>query len=154
MKTFYILLCLLLSGMLASAQSNFSGTWSLSKDKSKLNAEYSMAPFKLVVQQNDQVLKVERHSSFQGNNFTTSSEYALDGSESINEGWQNMKIKSTCQWNEAKKILTIQSVFPTQDGSEVKVSENYSLVNNEFTIHSKASSSWGNFEETWVYEKE
>lgn len=154
MKKSIVMLCLFFIGMLANAQTNFSGTWALSKSKSKLNAEFSMAPFKMVIHQEGKVLKAERHSSFQGNEFTSNSQYTLDGNECINVGWQDMNIKSTCAWDNDKKVLTIQSKIPTQDGSEMKVTEVYSMVNGDFSIHSRASSSWGDFEETWVYEKQ
>jgi hypothetical protein len=153
MKKSFLLLCLILTGVLLTAQTNFSGTWDLSKSKSKLNAEFSMAPFKMVIQQEGNIMKLERHSSFQDNEFTSNIQYTLDGNECINEGWQDMKIKSTCVWDNGQKVLTIHSKIPTQDGSEMKITEVYTLINGDFSVNSKASSSWGDFEETWVYEK-
>lgn len=147
------LIALFLFGITAMAQTNFSGNWELSKTKSKLNAEFSMAPVKLVINQDSKNLKVERHSNFQGNSFTSESNYTLDGLECINSGWEDMKIKSVTLWDEAQKILIIKSKIPMQDGSEMSISENYQITDGNLSIISKASSSWGDMEETWVFEK-
>lgn len=154
MKKSIFLLCFLLMGLLSMAQINMSGTWVFSKSKSKQNAEFSMAPVKLVIQHEGNVMKLERHSEFQGNQFTSNAEYTLDGKECVNDGWQDMKIKSVCSWDNDQKVLTVKSKIPTQDGSEMALNEAYSLVNGDLSILSKASSSWGDFQETWVFEKQ
>ena len=148
-----LLIALILFGISDMAQTNFSGNWELSKTKSKLNAEFSMAPVKLVINQEAKNLKVERHSNFQGNSFTSESNYTLDGIESINSGWEDMKIKSVTLWDDALMVLKINSKIPLQDGSEMTVSESYQIIDGNLSINSKASSSWGDMEETWVFEK-
>lgn len=153
MKKSILLTMLILLTIIGSAQTNYSGTWNLSKSKSKLNADFSMAPLKLIIQQENNMLKLERHSNFQGNEFTSNTSYTLDGKECINEGWQDMKIKSNCTWDSDLKVLTIKSKIPTQDGSEMQITETYSMVDGNLKIQSSASSSWGDLEETWVFEK-
>ena len=117
---------LLLLGVSVMAQTNFSGTWELSKDKSKLNEQFSMAPVKLVLTQDGNNLTIERHSEFQGNTFTSESKHTLDGKENINTGWQDTKFTSFSKWDDAKKVLTISSKIPMQDGGEMKSDQIYS----------------------------
>ena len=112
-----------------------------------------MAPVKLVLTQDGNNLTIERHSEFQGNTFTSESKHTLDGKENINTGWQDTKFTSFSKWDDAKKVLTISSKIPMQDGGEMKSDQIYSLVDGNLKIVAKASSSWGDMEETWVFVK-
>ncbi|GAJ14433.1 unnamed protein product, partial [marine sediment metagenome] len=90
MKKIKFLLAFFLISAVATAQVvNFSGTWKLNSSKSKLNDEFSMAPKELILTQKGNDLDVERHSSFQGQDFTTNDKFTLDGKECINPGWQD-----------------------------------------------------------------
>ena len=152
MKSLFLAVMLLL-GVSVMAQTNFSGTWELSKDKSTLNEQFSMAPVKLVLTQDGNNLTIERHSEFQGNTYTSQSKHTLDGEENVNDGWQDIKFTSVSKWDDAKKVLTISSKIPMQDGSEMKSDQIYSMDDDNLKIVAKASSSWGDVEETWVFVK-
>ncbi|MDA3928998.1 MAG: hypothetical protein PF541_08560 [Prolixibacteraceae bacterium] len=135
------------------AQTNFSGTWELSKTKSTLNAEFSFAPTKLVIEQKGNDLAVERHSEFQGNAMISNSKFTLDGKECINTGWQDSKMKSKVNWTEDKKALDLATKIPMQDGNEMLSEEKYQVLDGDLNIKIKTTSSWGVMEETWVFEK-
>lgn len=147
-----LLSIMLLLGVAVMAQTNFSGTWELARSKSTLGEQFSMAPVKLVLTQEANSLKMERTSEFQGNSFTQESSYTLDGKESVNDGWQDMKVKSTATWGEGKKVLTIASVMPMQ-GEEMKTDLIISMDGASLKIVSKSSSSFGDMEETWIFDK-
>lgn len=152
MKSLFLAVLLLL-GVSVMAQTNFSGTWELAKDKSTLNEQFSMAPVKLVISQDGNNLTIERHSEFQGNVYTSESKHTLDGKDNVNSGWQDMKITSVSKWDDAKKKLTISSKIPMQDGGDMKSDQTYSISDGNLSVLAKASSSYGDMEETWVFEK-
>lgn len=135
------------------AQKNFTGDWELSKSKSKLNAEFSFSPSKIIIDQTDTNIIIEKQSEFQGNIINTKSKYTLDGVECINEGWQDVKIKSTAVWSENKESLNISSTFSMMDGSEMKFIETYQFNDKNLNIKTKTTSSYGAIEELWSYEK-
>jgi len=70
---------------------DFSGTWNLNKSKSTLSDQFSMAPTQLVISQTADALVIERHSTFQDQNFTFKDKLTLDGKECINDGWMDTK---------------------------------------------------------------
>jgi hypothetical protein len=151
MKKFSLFTLLVLISILASAQISFTGNWSLNQSKSKLNAEFSMAPTKLIIEQNSNELKVERHSNFQGNEVKSIDKFTLDGKECVNAGWGDSQKKSTCKWDADKKKLTIVTKIPMFDDGEMTLNEVYSLNGKELVVESTAVSSFGELKETMVY---
>ena|ERR1035437_6914829 len=87
-KTLFLLGTLLISVVASAQVIDFSGTWKLNTSKSKLNEQFSMAPKEVIVVQKDNDFNLERHSSFQDQDFTTKDKLSLDGKECINPGWQ------------------------------------------------------------------
>ena len=154
MKRLVFLTTALLFAIFASAQTDFSGSWKLNKSKSTLNDQFSMAPNEIIIEQDGNVLKVEKHSSFQGNDFTTNDEFTLDGKECENEGWQGSKKKSTATWSGDKSMLTIKSKIPIQNGEEMSLTEVYKMDGGDMVLVAGASSSWGDMEETMVFSKQ
>lgn len=154
MKKLVFLFSAVLIAAFASAQTDFSGSWKLNKSKSTLNDQFSMAPNEIIIEQDGNLLKVEKHSSFQGNSYTTNDEFTLDGKESVNDGWQGSKKKSTAVWSDDKSTLTITSKIPIQNGEEMSISEIYKMDGANMTLESSASSSWGDLEETMFYDKQ
>jgi hypothetical protein len=152
-KTSLFLLLALCSAILYS-QSDFSGSWKLNSSQSKLNAEFSFAPAEIIITQNGNDLNVEKHSSWQGENFTINDKYTLDGKECVNTGFQDTQKKSTANWSEDKKSLTIASKLVMGDGGEMTITEVYKIDGKNFVLSSKASSSYGDLEETMVYDKQ
>lgn len=138
---------------LASTAQDLSGNWKLNTSKSKLNAEFSMAPGEVIITHNGNNLTIEKHHEFQGQAFVVKDNLTLDGKECINEGFQGTKKKSTAIWSDDKKILTIKSSLDMGDGGMVTTTETLTLEAGILTMFSSASSDWGDFSETQVFEK-
>lgn len=138
---------------LALTAQDLSGNWKLNTSKSKLNAEFSMAPGEVIIKHDGNNLTNERHHEFQGQAFTVNDNFTLDGKECINEGFQGTKKKSTASWSDDKKTLTIKSSLDMGDGGMVKTTETLTLEAGILTMVSAASSDWGDFSETLVFEK-
>lgn len=148
------MLCFIFLTAVSVQAADFSGKWKLSKAKSSLNDQFSMAPSEVIIVQNGNEFSIEKHSSYQGNDYTSNDKYTLDGKECINEGFQGSKKKSTAVWDEGKNVLTVKSTLPMQDGGEIAITEVYKTSEKDLVISSHASSSWGDLDETMVYEKQ
>ncbi len=153
-RTFLIAVAVIITTTMNSQNSNFSGTWKLNSELSKLNAEFTMAPSEIIIGQKDNDMTVEKHSSFQGENFTINEKFTLDGKECINEGWQGSEKKSTAVWSADKNSLTVTTKLIMGDGGEMTLSETYKMDKKNMIISTKGSSSYGEFEEAMVYEKQ
>jgi hypothetical protein len=153
-KLFSLFLFLTLFSVSLMAQSNFSGTWKLDREKSTLNEQFSMAPNQMILSQTDNELSSQRKSSFQGQDFDMSEKYTLDGKECINSGFMDTKKKSVATWNEDKSILKIISKIPMQDGNEMTLTETYQLENSMLKVIAQVSSSFGDGSETFVFDKQ
>lgn len=152
MKKIFFLVTAILFSVVVSAQPDMSGTWVLNKSKSKLQAEYSMAPKDMTVSQKGNDFSYDKHSDWQGQEFTISDKFTLDGKECVNKGWMDTQKKSTAVWSDDKKSLKIISKLPMQDET-MTITEVYKLDAGNLVIETKASSSYGDFEETQVFEK-
>jgi hypothetical protein len=153
MKKAFILISAMLLMMAASAQTDFSGSWKLNSSKSKLGDQFSMAPKEVIIGQSGNDLSVEKHSEWQGQEFTTKDNFTLDGKECINPGMMDTQKKSTASWDDAKKTLKIVSKIPMQDGGEFAITEIYKLDGGNFICEMSATSSFGDMAETQVYDK-
>lgn len=155
MKKITILIASFLFTFIANSQTpDFTGTWKLNSTLSKLNPEFSFAPGEIIIDQKGNDLKVEKHSSFQGESFTINEKFTMDGKECINEGFQGGEKKSTATWSDDKKLLTISTKLTMGDGNEMTISEIYKMDKKVLIILSKASSSYGDTEETMAYERQ
>ncbi len=153
-QIFYLLVFSLISFSSAAKVTDFSGTWNLNKDKSTLNDQFSMAPKQIILIQNNDGLAVERHGSFQDQDYTINDKFTLDGKECINAGWMDTQKKSTAAWSSDEKSLTITSKIPMQDGGEMTINETYQTEENNLKIVVKVSSSFGDVTETYLFEKQ
>jgi hypothetical protein len=153
-KIRFILAAFLISSVATAQVVNFSGTWKLNSTKSKLGDQFSMAPKEIIISQGDNELNVERHSSFQEQEFTTKDKFTLDGKECVNTGWQETQKKSTMTWSDDKKSLKCVTKFPMNDGNEMIINEVYKMDGVSMVIESSASSSFGDMSETMVYDKQ
>jgi len=142
----------ILFSVVVSAQTNLTGTWVLNKTKSKLSAEFSIAPKDMTVVQKGNDLSYEKHSEWQGQEFTISDKFTLDGKECVNKGWMDTEKKSTAEWSDDKKSVKITSKIPMQNET-MTVIEVYKMEDGNLVLESKASSSYGDLEETQVFEK-
>ncbi len=152
-KFFFLFLILWASLSIAAQEIDFSGNWKLNSGKSKLNAEFSFAPFQLIIAQKGNDLSVERHSEFQGESFTMTDKFTLDGKECVNTGYMETKKKSNATWSDDKKSLKITSKIVMDDGNEINITEIYKLDGANLVIDSSSTSSWGDMTETHVYDK-
>jgi len=154
MKKLMTVASLLLLTIIVSAQTDFSGTWKLNKEKSTLNAEFSMAPTQLIIVQKGNDLSLERNISFQDQTMTIQEKFTLDGKECLNNGMMDSKKKSVATFLDDKKVLTIESKIPMQDGAEIAIKEVFSIVNGNLVIDSSNKSSWGDTTEKMTFDKQ
>lgn len=153
MKKVFFLVTILLISVFVSAQSvDFSGSWKLNRSKSTLGDQFSMAPAEIVVAQKGNDLSVEKHSSFNGQDFTTNDKFTLDGKECVNAGWRDSQKKSTAVWTD-KNTLKITTKVPMRDSGEMTITEVYKMDGGNMVIETSASSSYGDFSEKMVYDK-
>jgi hypothetical protein len=151
-KSLIIFTALMVSAAAFAQGLDFSGSWKLNSEKSKLNAEFSFAPKEVIITQAGNDLTVEKHSSFQDQDFVTTDKLTLDGKECINSGFQDTQKKSTCAWSEDKSSLKIISKMSIGDG-DMTINEVYKMDGSNMIIESSASSSYGDLNETMVYDK-
>ncbi|HEX7585404.1 MAG TPA: hypothetical protein VF373_11995, partial [Prolixibacteraceae bacterium] len=126
----------------------------LNSSKSKLNAQFSMAPKDMIAIQTGNDFNLERHSTFQDNDFTIKDKFTLDGKECINPGWQDTQKKSVAEWSEDKSSLKITTKFPMGDNGEMTIVEIYKMDSSNLVVESSASSSFGDVAETLVFDKQ
>lgn len=154
MKKLLTVATLLLLAFLVNAQTNFSGKWKLNKEKSTLNTEFSMAPSEIVVVQNGNEISLEKHANFQGESFIMKEKYTLDGKECVNAGMMDSQKKSVAKFSDDKKVLTIESKIPMQDGAEIAIKEIFTLVDGALVLESSSKSSWGDMNEKMAFDKQ
>lgn len=153
MKKLTIALAVAMLSMTALGQKvNFSGEWSLNSEKSQLAEQFSMAPGQVEINMDDNAMTEVRQLSFQGENFTTTDKYTLDGKECQNPGWMDMIKKSKASYSEDGKKLTIVTLIPMQE-EEMKITTEYSMKGENLVINSTASSSFGEMSELQVFDK-
>jgi hypothetical protein len=152
-RTLIILSALLVTASSGAQGINFTGGWKLSNEKSKLNAEFSFAPKEILITQDGSNFTVEKHSSFQDQEYVTTDKLTLDGKECINPGFQDTQKKSTAVWSDDKTSLKIISKMSIGDGGEMTITEVYKMTGTNMSIESLASSSYGELAETMVYDK-
>lgn len=145
---------ILITAIAASQGLDLTGTWKLNTSKSKLGDQFSMAPKEILIAQKDNDLNIEKHSSFQEQEYTTKDKYTLDGKECVNTGWQDSQKKSTVLWADDKQSLKITSKMNIGDGGELTITEVYKIDGANMVIESTASSSYGDLSETMVYDKQ
>ncbi|MGE5426782.1 MAG: hypothetical protein ACM3O8_02730 [Methylococcaceae bacterium] len=153
-KILYLLIFSLLTFTSMAKVADFSGTWNLNKEKSTLNEQFSMAPSQIILQQSADVLDVEKHASWQDQEFTINDKFTLDGKECINKGWQDSQKTSVAVWSTDEKTLTITSKMPMQDGNEMTIVEIYQMQDNNLKLEVSANSSFGEMKETFLFDKQ
>jgi hypothetical protein len=155
MKKMAFFLTILLLAITVSAQvTDFSGKWKLNSAKSKLAAEYSMAPKELIIVQSGNDLSVERHSTWQDRDFTISDKFTMDGKECINKGWQDSEKKSTVLVAEDKKSVKVTTIIAMGGNGNMTLVEAYKMDGSNLVVETSASSSFGDRSETMVYDKQ
>jgi len=151
-KSLFFIAALMFSAAVTAQGPDFNGSWKLNNEKSKLNAEFSFAPKEVTITQGGNDMTVEKHSSFQDQEFATTDKLTLDGKECINTGFQDSQKKSTCTWSDDKTSLKVISKMSIGDG-DMTITEVYKMDGENMNIESMASSSYGDLNETMVYDK-
>lgn len=153
-KIIYLFVFTLITFTSMGKVADFSGTWNLNKSQSTLNEQFSMAPSQIILVQTADLLDVEKHANFQGQDYTINDKFTLDGKECINAGWQDSKKTSTVAWSEDEKQMTVTSKIPMQDGGEMTITEAYQMEGNQLKVAVSASSSFGDLTETYLFDKQ
>jgi hypothetical protein len=140
-------------------KANFSGTWILNETKSDFG-EYGrmMASEKIVIMHKGKKLTMERHAtSPEGESYTYTENYTLDGKECVNSPAPEFKKTSTAGISEDKKGLVINSTLELSfEEMEMKILtvENFSLQEDGkvMVIKSTASTDYGDMAVSLVYD--
>ncbi|MCJ7615410.1 MAG: hypothetical protein MUO43_02620 [Desulfobacterales bacterium] len=133
---------------------NFSGTWKINTSKSELGDQFSLAPDNMVLKHTKKSLELERSGSMQGEDYTLSDAYTLDGEECENPGWMGPAKKSTATFDKKTKVLKINSKIPLDDGGEVELTEEIVMDGDNLVIESSAYTDYGDLVERFVFDKE
>lgn len=153
-KVLYLLVFTLISFTSVGKMVDFSGTWNLNKPKSTVNDQFSMAPSQMILMQTADSLNLEKYVNIQGQDVTIKDKLTLDGKECINDGWEGSKKKSNIVWSADQMLMTVTSKIPLQDGSEMIIIETYQMEGDQLKIVSGASASFGDFTETYLFDKQ
>lgn len=138
---------------------NFSGEWTLNKEKSELgDIGENIAPKKITVKSADNSIEIERLSpSFEGGEFTTKEILTFDGKETEIKMNGNNKRKSTAKWSADGQSMIINSVINFEMNGEVtdiKVEETWKLTaDGKLSLVSVSNSSFGTLELKTIYDK-
>ena len=154
MKNLALITALLLISATGFGQkANFSGSWTLNNEKSDLGDQFSLAPKSMTVEHAKKTLDMERDYMFQGQEFQTKDHFTLDGKECENTGWRETIVKSTATWDRKTKTITINSKAPMQDGGEANIVQKFFMDGQNLVIEASMSSSYGEMEERYVFDK-
>ena len=160
LTTLFAGLFLLSSAITTAQKSNFTGSWVLSVEKSKIpESGFRMGATKLTVTQDDLNLNIERTSKGRdGADRVTKEVITLDGKECENVVYQSFKRKSVATWSADGKTLTINSVMVFDrngESMEIKSSEVWKLNGDSSAILLETTSATqnGDVKASLVYEK-
>lgn len=153
-KVVFIFLAVAFSAVASGQIINLSGNWSINVTKSTLNEQFSLAPKVCNISQTDNELIVEKKLDFMGQETIITEKFNLDGTESTNPGFMESVKKSKVVISDDKKLITISSDITTSDMGTIKLTEKYSIDNENLIYQSTSSSpSFGEMLETAVYNK-
>ena len=142
------------------AATNFSGKWKLNEAKSDLGQFANFATKLIEVQQYADSMSISRTAaSFDGNDAITIERLTFNGKESESTLFGESKKKSTASWSQDGTTLTITYNIKMEfngQSNEIKGTELWTMADEGkmLTVKNSASSSFGEFETTSVYEKQ
>ena len=150
--------CLLATAAIIHAV-NFSGEWTLNKEKSEFG-EYgeNIAPRKITVNSADNSVTIERVSpTMTGEEYTTKETLTFDGKETSVVLFATNTKKSTAKWSADGQSLLVSSIinFDIQGQmTEIKVEEVWKLTpEGQLLLQSTSNSSFGTLEMKLAYDK-
>ena len=153
-KTILLLTAFVFTAIASGQVPDFTGNWKLNNSKSNLNYDFTLAPGVIIIAHKDNDMTIEKHSSFQGQDYTSNDKFTLDGKECVNPGWMDSQKKSTAIWADDKKSLKITTNLSAGDIGDVTIVEILKMVEDNMVIESTATSSYGDLVETMVYDKQ
>jgi hypothetical protein len=145
------------------AKPNFSGDWTLDREKSEMGEPRSgggggggrgrgMGMGSFSITQDGETLVLKRKVEFQGEERTFESRHTTDGKENINEGFRGSSIKSKTHWDGAK--LVTESVMETPNGTrETKEVRSLSADGKTMTVEITSKGGFGEGTRKMVYNK-
>ena len=139
---------------------NFSGEWTLNKDKSDLGdsggRRRGRAATKLIIEQEDNKLVVEFfRQNRDGEEVSRKLTFTLDGKKNKNDMNFGDQV-STAEWSDDGKTLTIESKMTMSRGDReftIESTANWSLVDDTLTIDSARTTPRGERKSKAVYNK-
>ena len=153
-KVVFLLIAVSISFTGFAKNPEFSGNWKLKKEESALNAEFFFAPLKMVVTQEANSLTAVSTSEWEGEEYSYTSTYSLDGKESVNKGVDGSDTKSVATWSDDGKSLSVVTDLLGMDGSDIKVQSTYRTEKNLLKIDILVKGGQGDgATETWAYDK-
>ncbi|KAA5538625.1 hypothetical protein [Adhaeribacter rhizoryzae] len=157
-----LLLCFILTSA-RFARTNFSGEWTLKKEKSKLvpaPGQMRMVFDQLKVTQNGNEIIISRTSQApDGQALTMDEKITLDGKESVNNFFDGaVTKKSITKWSANEKELNISSTSTFTRGGKAETIKSTEVWENatgtgELTIKYTASTPKGEVKDIYIYIK-
>jgi hypothetical protein len=132
----------------AQAAPNYTGVWKLNLSKSELGMMPAPEIATRTINHNDPSLQISSYQKGAAGEATTELKYTTDGKPAENKG-----SKGTAKWDGDK--LVIDSVRDYQ-GAELKIHDVWALSadGKTMTINSHLALPQGEFDVTWVFDKQ
>ncbi len=138
---------------------NFSGEWTLNKEKSEFG-QYgeNIAPKKITINSADNSITLEKLSpTMTGEEYTTKETLSFDGKETETILFASNKRKSTAKWAADGQSMLVSSIINFDNNGEmmeIKVEEVWKLTaDGQLSLQSTSNSSFGTLEMKLVYDK-
>lgn len=153
MKNLLVLTALIfLSASAFGQKANFSGSWKLNEQESKLGYQFSLAPKSLNVVHAKKTLDLNSTGEWNGREIENRQHFTLDGKECENAGPLETVTRSTASYDRKTKILKI-TTRGTAEGMDYTLEQLMSLREDQLVIESEARSEMGSMYETFVFDK-
>ncbi|MEX2602327.1 MAG: hypothetical protein WD355_11795 [Balneolaceae bacterium] len=138
---------------------DLSGEWSYNASESDLgDTQFQFAWQTLIISQTSEELSIERRGQGQGGPIEMSESILLSGEESENAWFGDNVRVSTASWTEEDElVIESEAEFSAQGQTNVIRSTETFQLNDDgsvLTITNEVSSSFGEYTQTLVYEKE
>ena len=153
-KKIGLLLTLAFIGSLAMAQRvNLSGEWKLNEQESTLGREYSLAPAALSIEHRRKFIEIKRVNVWKGQDLVTDHRFTLDGEPCENPGYEGSVTQSTAKlMKESKEVQIITR--GKAEGLDYTLTQMLSRRAGKLVIKTRATSELGEWQETFVYDKQ
>ncbi len=146
--------------LFAQEKPNFSGTWTLDREKSEVGNVGGGGGGRgpgmggnLTIQHAGEAITIQRKFNFQGEERTIEAKHTTDGKENINAGFRDSSIKSKTSW-EGTTLVT-ESKMETPNGTrETKEVRSLSADGKTMTVDTTVKGGFGEGTRKLVYNKQ